>query len=149
MKPWHVLLWCVLVATASWLSGQAKIDAGRQIMNYPPPQIIANPGAVVACVQAPAGSSGVPICTASPDAAYVLYRVPPPAGPGACPTADFGSGAYAVDEHGYLYFPSAAWWNMTTNQPMPTGQTQCVWLRLGPGATMWTPDRPAGQPTTN
>jgi hypothetical protein len=73
---------------------------------------------------------------------FVEYRTLPPAGPGPC-TA---SGAFSVDENGYVYFCSPAWWSMSTNAANPAVNNS-VWIRSpAPFVSTWTPDRPAGQP---
>lgn len=94
-----------LLLLASLLAAQTRVDLGRQTTGVQP-----QGGTMVVCDQ-----SG---CRTHLDGAFVLYRVAPPIGPGACSAV--GTGAIAVDAAGYLYLCSSTapfrW--MRSAQPM-------------------------------
>lgn len=75
------------------------------------------------------------VCLASFNSISFTYMVAPPAGPGLCPgLTSNGSGQYAVDAAGYLYFCAAP-------TPGPAGGlAPSSWYRTAaPMVTTWTP----------
>lgn len=128
------LVCCIGVVMSAGLIGlaQTKGDIRRQMKNVYG-LLKPGPGTVVVCV-------ADDHCESLPDGAFVVYRTLPPAGPGPCQSV--GTGAFSVDENGYLYWCSPPW-----DGPIQGGNNS-VWMRTAqPMVKTWTPDRPPGAPS--
>lgn len=114
------------------LAAQTRSDMKNQAKNLYG-LIKPGPGTIVVCV-------ADQHCESLPDGSFVVYRTLPPAGPGPCHSV--GTGAFSVDEKGFLYWCSPPW-------DGPVGQNNSVWMRSTTPvmSKTWTPDRPPGAPT--
>jgi hypothetical protein len=131
MKTRDIIIGCLLLLFGAIVYAQTRADMKNQVRNLYG-IITPRPGTIVVCV---ADRN----CEALPDGAYVVYRTLPPAGPGACSTV--GTGAFSVDEKGYMYWCSPPW-------DGPKGVNNSVWMRTAePMVKTWTPDRPPDAPT--
>lgn len=126
--PTPFLILCSIIV----LFGQTKTDMKHQSKNLHD-VIKPRAGTVVVCV---ADKN----CESLPDGAYVVYRTLPPQRPGPCNTV--GTGAFSVDENGYMYWCSPPW------DGLEVGKNHSVWMRtVEPMVKTWVPDRPPNAPS--